>query len=55
MITTELARALRDSGLVWHPVSGDAFRIHRPEVDGDVFTVSEMTIEAHHYPTGRNP
>ena len=52
MITTELARALRDSGLVWHPVSGDAFRIDRPEVYGDIFTVSEMTVEAHHYPTG---
>lgn len=52
MITTELARALRDSGLVWHPTSGDAFRIDRPEVDGDIFTVSEMTVEAHHYPTG---
>ena len=52
MIRTELARALRDSGLVWHPISGDAFRIDRPEVDGDIFTVSEMTVEAHHYPTG---
>lgn len=52
MISTELARALRDSGLVWHPVSGDAFRIDRPEVDGDIFTVSEMTVEAHQYPTG---
>ncbi len=52
MISTELARALRDSGLVWHPVSGDAFRIDRPEVDGDVFTVSDMTVEAHEFPTG---
>lgn len=52
MISTELARALRDSGLVWHPSSGDAFRIDRPEVDGDIFTVSEMTVEAHHYPSG---
>lgn len=52
MISTELARALRDSGLVWHPVSGDAFRIDRPEVDGDIFTVSEMTVEAHHYSSG---
>ena len=52
MISTELARALRDSGLVWHPGSGDAFRIDRPEVDGDVFTVSEMTVEAYTHPTG---
>lgn len=52
MISTELARALRDSGLVWKPSSGDSFRIDRPEVDSDVFTVSEMTIEAYEYPTG---
>ncbi|MET3767677.1 hypothetical protein ABIB15_000339 [Marisediminicola sp. UYEF4] len=52
MISTELARALHDSGLVWHPASGDAFRIDRPEVDADVFTVSEMTVEAYEHPTG---
>ncbi|MFP7762095.1 pilus assembly protein CpaE [Marisediminicola sp. LYQ85] len=52
MIATELARALRDSGLTWHPEPGDAFRIDRPEADGDVFVLSEMTVEAHHYPTG---
>ena len=52
MISTELARALRDSGLTWHPASGDRFRIDRPEADGDVFTVSDMTVEAHTYSTG---
>ena len=52
MISTELARALQDSGLGWRPASGDAFRIDRPEVDADVFTVSEMTVEAHEHPTG---
>ncbi|GAB3134791.1 pilus assembly protein CpaE [Marisediminicola antarctica] len=52
MISTELARALHDSGLAWHPASGDAFRIDRPEVDADVFTVSEMTVEAYEHPTG---
>jgi len=52
MISTALARALRDSGLVWHPAPGDAFRIDRVEVDGDVFILSEMTVEAHEFPTG---
>jgi len=52
MISTSLARALADSGLAWHPVSGDRFIVDRPEVDGDIFTVSEMTVEAHDYPTG---
>lgn len=52
MITPELARALRDSGLVWHPAAGDAFLIDRPEADAEVFVVSDMTVEAHEYPTG---
>lgn len=52
MISTALAAELRDAGLAWAPVSGDAFQIARPDFEGDVFTVSDMTIEAHHYPTG---
>lgn len=52
MISTELARALHDSGLSWTPTSGDVFRIDRAEVDGDVFTVSDMTVEAHEYSSG---
>ena len=52
MIVTELARALRDSGLVWHPAPGDAFRIDRIEVDGEVFILSDMTVEAHQFSTG---
>jgi hypothetical protein len=53
MISTELAVALRDAGLVWHPRSGDRFQLDEPEFDADVFTVSEMTIEPREYPTGR--
>ena len=52
MISTRLARELREAGLVWTPASGDAFQISGGEFEGDVFTVSDMTIEAHHYPTG---
>jgi hypothetical protein len=52
MISTELARALRDSGLVWHPAVGDAFCIDRLEVDGEVFILSDMTVEAHQFSTG---
>lgn len=51
-ISTELARALRDSGLNWRPVAGDAFLIDSVEVDADVFFLSDMTVEAHHFPTG---
>ncbi len=52
MISPELAQELRTAGLVWHPQSGDRFQINVPDLDVDVFTVSDMTIEAHHYPTG---
>ena len=57
MISRELALALRDAGLVWHPASGDRFQLDLPddveaEAEADVFTVSEMTIEARRYPTG---
>jgi len=52
MITIDCARALQQAGLSWHPASGDAFRIERPGFDSEVFTVSEMTIEAHEFDTG---
>jgi hypothetical protein len=52
MISTELARALQDSGLAWHPAAGDAFRIDLVEVDDDVFYLSDMTVEAHTLTTG---
>jgi hypothetical protein len=53
VISTELALALREAGLVWRPGSGDRFQLDEPEFDADVFTVSEMTIEPREYPTGR--
>ena len=57
MISRELAVALREAGLVWRPASGDRFQLDlsddvEPEVEAETFTVSEMTIEPHHYPTG---
>lgn len=52
MITVALAAALRDAGLRWHPTTGDRFVIDKPGVDDDVYTVSEMTVERHDYPSG---
>jgi hypothetical protein len=52
MITIDCARALREAGLRWRPASGDSFSIVRPGFDSEVFTVSEMTIEAHEFDTG---
>jgi len=57
VITRELALALRDAGLAWHPDEGDRFQLDLPdevelEAEADVFTVSTMTIEARRTPTG---
>jgi len=52
MISVDLARELRDAGLRWHPASGDRFTVLREAFAGEVFTISEMTIEPHQYPTG---
>lgn len=54
MITAELARALRTAGLRWTPEPGDRFTIDGGELAGDVFTVSEMTVEVHDHPGGRS-
>ncbi|MCV2394049.1 pilus assembly protein CpaE [Actinotalea sp. M2MS4P-6] len=51
-ISEHRAAALRDAGLHWTPAPGDRFVIPQPDLVGEVFTLSEMTIEAHHYPTG---
>jgi hypothetical protein len=57
VISTALAQELRAAGLVWTPASGDAFQIalggaSDEDFEGDVFTVSDMTIEAHRFSTG---
>ncbi|NEN07462.1 hypothetical protein G3T36_16500 [Diaminobutyricibacter tongyongensis] len=52
MIDLVVARDLREAGLRWRPISGDAFAIDRPDMQGELFTVSEMTIEPHEFDTG---
>ena len=52
MITVELARRLKQAGLDWRPASGDRFAIPERDLDGQVFVVSEMTIETVELPTG---
>jgi hypothetical protein len=55
MISRELALRLREAGLVWRPEAGDRFQFLKQDMEStgtELFTVSDMTIEAHHYPTG---
>ncbi|MGV8967174.1 MAG: pilus assembly protein CpaE [Cellulomonas sp.] len=52
MISIELAWKLNVAGVRWLPRSGDRFTILQPELAGDVFTISDMMVEAHEFPTG---
>lgn len=45
MIALELAKRLDEAGLEWVPSEGDKFAIPGRDLENEVFTVSEMTIE----------
>ena len=45
MIPNELARELRDAGLPWDQDDGDRFVLPDRDMDGEVFTISEMVVE----------
>lgn len=51
MISLERARSLQTTGVRWSPVAGDRFVIDEPQLLGQVFWVSDLTIEVHHYAT----
>ncbi len=42
----ELALQLREAGLGWDPEPGDRFAIPGHDLEGEVFVVSQMTIDA---------
>jgi hypothetical protein len=52
MVSRSLANDLRHAGVRWRPASGDAFVIPREGFEGDVFVVSDMTIESHEFESG---
>jgi hypothetical protein len=52
VIPLELARRLSDAGLVWHPAEGDLFVLPDRDLDGQVFTISEMVVEVRRAPAG---
>ncbi|WP_166346743.1 pilus assembly protein CpaE [Phytoactinopolyspora limicola] len=53
MISVELARRLRDSGLRWDPRPGDHFVLPDRGMDDEVFVVSTMVVDVHEFPSGR--
>jgi len=52
MLSIELARSLAAQGMRWNPASGDSFCLDGDDFDGEVFILSDMTIEAHEFDTG---
>ena len=53
MISADLARRLRAAGVRWNPAAGDRFFVDGRDMDDEVFTLSEMTVEMHDFPGGR--
>ena len=53
MIGVQVARQLREAGLVWKPGPGDRFAIPDRDLDDEVFVLSNMTIEVYSVPEGR--
>jgi hypothetical protein len=52
VLSFELARALRDAGLVWTPARGDAFVVPDRDLDEQVFVLSDMVIQTVEVPGG---
>ncbi|GAA4973135.1 pilus assembly protein CpaE [Kineococcus glutinatus] len=53
MISVDLAQDLKRAGLRWRPAAGDRFVLPGRDMDEDVFTLAEMTVEVHDHPSGR--
>jgi len=53
VLSLATAAALRAAGLRWTPAPGDRFVVADRDMDDEVFVVSDLTIEARDYPTGR--
>ncbi|MFC4786937.1 pilus assembly protein CpaE [Nocardioides sp. MAHUQ-72] len=52
MVGLEVARALRDAGVVWRPRKGDRFAIPDRDLDDHVFVLSDMVVELVEVPDG---
>jgi hypothetical protein len=53
VIGVQLARELKETGLVWKPALGDRFAIPDRDLDDEVFVLSNMTIQVYSMPEGR--
>ena len=49
MLTVQLARDLAAAGVLWQPRAGDRFIIDAELLTGEVFWISDLTVEVYHY------
>jgi hypothetical protein len=52
VVSIELAERLHRAGLRWEPAEGDRFVLPDRDLDGQVFTISEMVVEVRRSPVG---
>ena len=52
MLPIDLARRLRTAGLTWTPAAGDRFVLPVAGMEEDVFVISDLTVDVHHFETG---
>jgi hypothetical protein len=52
VIPYDLATELHAAGMVWEPAEGDRFVLPDRDLDGRVFTISEMVVEVRRSPVG---
>ena len=52
VIAVERAERLHSAGVRWRPQAGDRFAIRRTALEGQVFTISDMVVEAHEHRSG---
>ena len=49
MISADLARSLVAAGVLWEPAAGDRFVIDAELLTGEVFWISDLTVEVQTY------
>ena len=52
MLPIDLARRLRTAGLTWTPRAGDRFVLPVSGMEEEVFVISDLTVDVHHFKTG---
>ena len=52
MLPIDLARRLRTAGLTWTPRAGDRFVLPVAGMEQEVFVISDLTVDVHHFKTG---